>query len=296
MKKAGTILIYNCNGPEFSKMRQIFAMLRLLMRPITPEKYDIPLIELVKGTGTLNPESTEPFKENMLVFCGMNPALLHQVREVLRLAKLPTIHFSAVLTEQNFTWNSRQLHEDMQKNRDELIVKHQAELEAKGLVFDSFDSKERVEARAKAEAEAKAAQEAKAAEAVKAAEEAKAAEAIKDAEETKAAEAVKAAEDTKAAEAVKAAEDTKAAEESKAAEIEEKPAPKRRTARAKAETAEGEEKPAPKRRTAKAKAETAEGEEKPAPKRRTAKAEGEEKPAPKRRTTKAKAAEENSEK
>ena len=278
MKKAGTILIYNCNGPEFSKMRQIFAMLRLLMRPITPEKYDIPLIELVKGTGTLNPESTEPFRENMLVFCGMNPALLHQVREVLRLAKLPTIHFSAVLTEQNFTWNSRQLHEDMQKNRDELIMKHQAELEAKGLVFDSFDSKERVEARAKAEAEAKAAQEAKAAEAVKAAEEAKAAE------------AVKAAEDTKAAEAVKAAEDTKAAE------IEEKPAPKRRTARAKAETAEGEEKPAPKRRTAKAKAETAEGEEKPAPKRRTAKAEGEEKPAPKRRTTKAKAAEENSEK
>ena len=86
MKKAGTILIYNCNGPEFSKMRQIFAMLRLLMRPITPDKYDIPLIELVKGVGTPNPDSTEPFKENMLVFCGMNPALLRQVREVLRVS------------------------------------------------------------------------------------------------------------------------------------------------------------------------------------------------------------------
>ena len=117
MKKAGTILIYNCNGPEFSKMRQIFAMLRLLMRPVTPDKYDIPLIELAKGVGTPNPESTEPFKENMLVFCGMNPVLLRQVREVLRLAQLPTIHFSAVLTEQNFAWTSHQLRDDMEKNR-----------------------------------------------------------------------------------------------------------------------------------------------------------------------------------
>ena len=158
MKKAGTILIYNCNGPEFSKMRQIFAMLRILMRPITPDKYDISLIELAKGTGTPNPESTEPFKENMLVFCGMNPALLRQVREVLRLAKLPTIHFSAVLTEQNFAWNSRQLHDDMEKNRDELILKHQEDLAAKGVVFDSFDSKERVEARTKATEEDKTAE------------------------------------------------------------------------------------------------------------------------------------------
>ena len=29
---AGTILMYNLSGPEFSKLRQIFAMLRLRMR------------------------------------------------------------------------------------------------------------------------------------------------------------------------------------------------------------------------------------------------------------------------
>ena len=39
--KSGTILMYECSGPEYSKLRQIFAMLRLRMRPVTPDKYHL---------------------------------------------------------------------------------------------------------------------------------------------------------------------------------------------------------------------------------------------------------------
>ena len=46
MKNAGTILMYNCSGPEFSRLRQIFAMLRLRMRVVEPDRYHVSLGEL----------------------------------------------------------------------------------------------------------------------------------------------------------------------------------------------------------------------------------------------------------
>ena len=41
--------MYNCSGPEFSRLRQIFAMLRLRMRPVGPERYHLTLRELANG-------------------------------------------------------------------------------------------------------------------------------------------------------------------------------------------------------------------------------------------------------
>ena len=122
MKKAGTVLIYNCSGPQFSKMRQIFAMLRLLMRQVTPEKYELTLTELANGTGEPLPEGGEPIAENMLVFCGVNGALLNQVLEILRLSKLPPIHLKAVMTADNKDWTSKQLYEELCKERDSLAA------------------------------------------------------------------------------------------------------------------------------------------------------------------------------
>ena len=49
--KSGTILMYNCSGPEFSKLRQIFAMLRLRMRVVAPDRYHVTLEELAEGKG-----------------------------------------------------------------------------------------------------------------------------------------------------------------------------------------------------------------------------------------------------
>ena len=43
--------MYNCSGEEFSRLRQIFAMLRLRMRVVGPDRYHVPLEELAKGKG-----------------------------------------------------------------------------------------------------------------------------------------------------------------------------------------------------------------------------------------------------
>ena len=119
--RAGTILMYNCSGPEFSKMRQIFAMLHLRMRVVNPEQYHITLGELALGKGEAG-EAAEVLPEPMLVFCGLNSALLHQVLEVLRLAQLPPIAMKAVLTETNLGWDTHKLYEELLKEREAIAA------------------------------------------------------------------------------------------------------------------------------------------------------------------------------
>ncbi len=115
MKNAGTILMYNCSGPEFSRLRQIFAMLRLRMRVVEPDRYHVSLGELSQGKG-------EPLPEVMLVFCGLPKALLNQVLEVIRVAKLPPIPMKAVLTTANQEWDTLQLYEELCKERESVAA------------------------------------------------------------------------------------------------------------------------------------------------------------------------------
>lgn len=117
MKNAGTVLMYQCSAPEFSKLKQIFAMLRLRMRVVEPDRYHVPLAELAQGKGEPG-EAAEPLSEPMLVFCGLGEALLNQVLEVIRLSKLPPIPLKAVMTETNRSWNTLQLHEELLKERE----------------------------------------------------------------------------------------------------------------------------------------------------------------------------------
>ena len=126
MKNAGTILMYNCSGPEFSKLRQIFAMLRLRMRPVGPDRYHVSLAELAEGKGEASAEAGEAIPEAMLVFCGLGDALLHQVLEVIRVAKLPPIPLKAVMTETNREWDTRQLYEELLKEREVIAAQQKA--------------------------------------------------------------------------------------------------------------------------------------------------------------------------
>ena len=111
--KTGTVLIYNCNGPKFAKLRQIMAMLRIRMRTVQPGQYHLPLIDLANGEGEAVETDTQPIAENMLVFCFMNQAFLNQLLEVIRLSKLPPIQLKAILTEDNKDWDSLKLHEEL---------------------------------------------------------------------------------------------------------------------------------------------------------------------------------------
>ena len=125
--KSGTVLLYNCSGPEFSKLRQIFAMLRLRMRPVAPEQYHIALEQLARGEGEPGQAGEEAIPEAMLVFCGLNQALLHQVLEVIRVAKLPPIPLKAVLTQSNQSWDSLQLHQELLKEREAIAQQEKKE-------------------------------------------------------------------------------------------------------------------------------------------------------------------------
>ena len=116
--KSGTVLLYNCSGPEYSKMRQIFAMLRLRMRPVGSDRLHLPLADLAAGRGEPSQEPGEPIPEVMLVFCEVNGELLDKVLEILRLSKLPAVPLKAVLTETNQSWNSRQLYDELCKERE----------------------------------------------------------------------------------------------------------------------------------------------------------------------------------
>jgi len=123
MKNAGTILMYNCSGEEFSKLRQIFAMLRLRMRVVEPERYHVPLEELAQGKGEPG-EAAERLPEPMLVFCGLPQALFNQVLEVIRVAKLPPIPLKAVLTDTNRTWDTLQLHAELVREREAIAAQN----------------------------------------------------------------------------------------------------------------------------------------------------------------------------
>ena len=133
MKNAGTILMYNCSGPEFSKLRQIFAMLHMRMRVVTPDRYHLNLMELYQGKGEAVAEDQAPaaFEERMLVFCQLNQTLLHQVLNVIRLAELPEIELKAMLTGTNKDWSSIQLHEELLAERAAIAAAAQAEKEKK---------------------------------------------------------------------------------------------------------------------------------------------------------------------
>ena len=117
--------MYHCSGEGFSRLKQIFAMLHLRMRVVEPDRYHVPLEELAVGKGEAG-EMAEPLPEAMLVFCGLGQALLNQVLEVIRVAKLPPIPLKAVLTDTNRTWNTIQLHEELLRER-EAIARQKAE-------------------------------------------------------------------------------------------------------------------------------------------------------------------------
>ena len=113
--------MYNCSGDKFSRLKQIFAMLRLRMRVVEPDRYHIPLEELAQGKGEPG-EMGEPLPEPLLVFCGLPQALFNQVLEVIRAAKLPPIPLKAVLTDTNRTWDTRQLHAELLKEREAIAA------------------------------------------------------------------------------------------------------------------------------------------------------------------------------
>ena len=112
------VLLYNCSGPQWTKLHQMMMMLRFRIRVIRPEQYRLTLEQLAQGQGEPAADSVpQAFPESMMVFCGVGQAQLEAILNAVRLSKLPPIPLKAVLTDSNREWDSVRLHKELLKEK-----------------------------------------------------------------------------------------------------------------------------------------------------------------------------------
>lgn len=116
------LLFYNLDNEKGRKIKLLCLRMKLKIRLITKEQYNQPIGALAgmedfaalpdayEGTG---------FTDEMLVFKGFSNQLLDGFLMELKKAHIERVTLKAVLTEQNVTWDSIQLH-------DELMAEHVA--------------------------------------------------------------------------------------------------------------------------------------------------------------------------
>lgn len=122
---SSSILMYNCAGEEWSKLRQLMMLLRLRLRPVTKEQYAISLGELAVGKGNVEekPYTGEGFTEPMIVLCNIHPSQLNPILEVVRRADLPCQPLKAMMTPTNIVWDSVALYEELCREREAMEQK-----------------------------------------------------------------------------------------------------------------------------------------------------------------------------
>lgn len=119
-----TVLLYNCSGPQWSKLRQVFVMQKLRMKAVEPGQYGLPLAQVLEGSG--EPAGVEEeFSDPMLVFCSLTGPQLDRLLGAMKRANLPPIPLKAVLTPTNRDWTSQQLWQELRRE-------HQAMQERQG--------------------------------------------------------------------------------------------------------------------------------------------------------------------
>ena len=92
-----TVLLYNCSGPQWSKLRQVFVMQKLRMKAVEPGQYGLPLAQVLEGSGE-SAGVEEEFSDPMLVFCSLTGPQLDRLLGAMKRAKLPPIPLKAVPT------------------------------------------------------------------------------------------------------------------------------------------------------------------------------------------------------
>lgn len=122
------ILFYNLNNEKGRTIKLICLKLKIRIRPVAPEDYFKPVgtlagfRELPVSDAGNNKTSTcenDVFSDEMLVMKDFDNRLLDRFLLEMKRAKIERIALKAVLTPDNITWNSIELH-------DELIKEHEA--------------------------------------------------------------------------------------------------------------------------------------------------------------------------
>ena len=109
-----TVLMYNCNDEQWAKLRQIFLMLRVRIRPVEADQYGLTLEDLL-GRSEEKATVEEEFSDPMLVFCNLPHEKLDHLLTAMGRAGLPRIALKAMLTPTNRTWTSQQLWTELRR-------------------------------------------------------------------------------------------------------------------------------------------------------------------------------------
>ena len=119
-----TVLMYNCDDEQWAKLRQIFLMLRVRIRPVEADQYGLTLEELLDRSEEKAPVEEE-FSDPMLVFCNLPHEKLDHLLTAMGRAGLPRIALKAMLTPTNRTWTSQQLWTELRREHEAMQAQRQ---------------------------------------------------------------------------------------------------------------------------------------------------------------------------
>ena len=119
-----TVLMYNCSGEQWAKLRQISLMLRVRIHPVEADQYGLTLEELLDRSEEKAPVEEE-FSDPMLVFCNLPHEKLDHLLTAMGRAGLPRIALKAMLTPTNRTWTSQQLWTELRREHEAMQAQRQ---------------------------------------------------------------------------------------------------------------------------------------------------------------------------
>ena len=119
-----TVLMYNCSDEQWSKLRQIFLMLRVRIRPVEADQYGLTLEDLL-GRSEEKAPVEEEFSDPMLVFCNIRQEKPDHLLTAMGRAGLPRIALKAMLTPTNRTWTSQQLWTELRREHEAMQAQRQ---------------------------------------------------------------------------------------------------------------------------------------------------------------------------
>ena len=119
-----TVLMYNCDDEQWAKLRQIFLMLRVRIRPVEADQYGLTLEDLL-GRSEEKAPVEEEFSDPMLVFCNLPHEKLDHLLTAMGRAGLPRIALKPMLTPTNRTWTSQQLWTELRREHEAMQAQRQ---------------------------------------------------------------------------------------------------------------------------------------------------------------------------
>lgn len=127
MKSQKTILIYEMKKEKEKKILELCGKKQIAVRTVQLSEYGQSLGSLAKISGILKNETREEktlLGEEMMVFSGMDRNEMDLFLEGYKNMGIAPVALKAILTPYNIFWNTRQLYEELQKERRSF---HQAE-------------------------------------------------------------------------------------------------------------------------------------------------------------------------